>query len=79
VPGGFDENGLPIGVQFVGGPWDDGVVLGLGQFVAAGQFVRQRPIPYLVIKAKVAIVRIVGIARRFRAALRSVYTVPMIA
>jgi aspartyl-tRNA(Asn)/glutamyl-tRNA(Gln) amidotransferase subunit A len=46
VPGGFDENGLPIGLQFVGRPWDDGIVLSLGQqFVAAGQFARQRPIP----------------------------------
>jgi aspartyl-tRNA(Asn)/glutamyl-tRNA(Gln) amidotransferase subunit A len=46
VPSGFEENGLPIGLQFLGRPWDDGVVLRLAQqFVAAGQFARQRPIP----------------------------------
>jgi aspartyl-tRNA(Asn)/glutamyl-tRNA(Gln) amidotransferase subunit A len=46
VPCGFGDNGLPIGLQFVGRPWDDGVVLSLGQhFVAAGQFAQQHPIP----------------------------------
>lgn len=46
VPCGFDDNGLPIGLQFVGRPWADGVVLNLGQqFVAAGQPARRHPIP----------------------------------
>jgi len=43
---GFDDNGLPIGLQFVGRPWDDEVVLSLAQqFATAGQFARQHPIP----------------------------------
>ncbi len=46
VPCGFDDNGLPIGLQLVGRPWEDGIVLRLGQqFVAAGNFARQHPIP----------------------------------
>jgi aspartyl-tRNA(Asn)/glutamyl-tRNA(Gln) amidotransferase subunit A len=46
VPCGFDDNGLPIGLQFVGKPWDDGVVLGLArQFIGAGQFAPRHPIP----------------------------------
>ena len=46
VPCGFGDDGLPIGLQFVGRPWDDGVVLSLGQqFVAAGRFAQQHPIP----------------------------------
>jgi hypothetical protein len=27
IPGGFDQHGLPIGLQFVGKPWDDLTVL----------------------------------------------------
>jgi aspartyl-tRNA(Asn)/glutamyl-tRNA(Gln) amidotransferase subunit A len=45
VPCGFDDNGLPIGLQFIGKPWNDGVVLSLAhQFVAAGQFSQRHPI-----------------------------------
>jgi aspartyl-tRNA(Asn)/glutamyl-tRNA(Gln) amidotransferase subunit A len=46
VPCGFDENGLPVGLQFVGKPWDDAVVLSLAdQFVAANQSAQRHPIP----------------------------------
>ena len=46
VPCGFGDDGLPIGLQFVGRPWDDGVVLSLGQqFVAARRFAQHHPIP----------------------------------
>jgi Asp-tRNA(Asn)/Glu-tRNA(Gln) amidotransferase A subunit family amidase len=30
IPSGFDRNGLPIGLQIVGRPWDDTSVLRLG-------------------------------------------------
>jgi aspartyl-tRNA(Asn)/glutamyl-tRNA(Gln) amidotransferase subunit A len=46
VPCGIDDNGLPVGVQFVGKPWDDGLVLIFAnQFMAASQFAERRPIP----------------------------------
>jgi aspartyl-tRNA(Asn)/glutamyl-tRNA(Gln) amidotransferase subunit A len=46
VPCGFDDNGLPVGLQFVGKPWDDAVVLDLAdQFAAANQSVQRHPIP----------------------------------
>jgi aspartyl-tRNA(Asn)/glutamyl-tRNA(Gln) amidotransferase subunit A len=46
VPCGFDDNGLPIGLQFVGKPWDDVRVLGLArQFIDASPFPRRHPIP----------------------------------
>jgi aspartyl-tRNA(Asn)/glutamyl-tRNA(Gln) amidotransferase subunit A len=46
VPCGFDDNGLPIGLQFVGKPWDDAVVLRLAdQFIAASQSAQRRPLP----------------------------------
>jgi aspartyl-tRNA(Asn)/glutamyl-tRNA(Gln) amidotransferase subunit A len=45
VPCGFDDNGLPIGLQFVGKPSDDVLVLGLaGQFMSASPFSRRPPI-----------------------------------
>jgi aspartyl-tRNA(Asn)/glutamyl-tRNA(Gln) amidotransferase subunit A len=46
VPCGFDDNGMPLGLQFVGRPWEDGAVLRLGQqFVAASRFAQQHPMP----------------------------------
>jgi aspartyl-tRNA(Asn)/glutamyl-tRNA(Gln) amidotransferase subunit A len=46
VPCGFDDNGLPVGVQFVGKPWDDAVVLRLAdQFMAASAFAPRQPMP----------------------------------
>jgi aspartyl-tRNA(Asn)/glutamyl-tRNA(Gln) amidotransferase subunit A len=46
VPCGFDDNGLPVGLQFVGKPWDDAVVLSLAnQFAAMNQFAERHPIP----------------------------------
>jgi aspartyl-tRNA(Asn)/glutamyl-tRNA(Gln) amidotransferase subunit A len=36
IPCGFDRNGLPLGLQIVGKPWDDGTVLRVaGRFEAA--------------------------------------------
>src|SRR5262249_30983544 len=36
IPCGVDRNGLPIGLQIVGKPWDDGTVLRVaGRFEAA--------------------------------------------
>jgi Asp-tRNA(Asn)/Glu-tRNA(Gln) amidotransferase A subunit family amidase len=29
VPGGFDHNGLPLGLQIVGKPWGEGKVINL--------------------------------------------------
>lgn len=40
IPCGFDANGLPLGLQMVGKPWDDGVVLRLAhqyQSIEQGQ------------------------------------------
>jgi aspartyl-tRNA(Asn)/glutamyl-tRNA(Gln) amidotransferase subunit A len=46
VPCGVDDNGLPIGLQFVGKPWDEAVVLGLAvQFMGASQFPQRHPVP----------------------------------
>jgi aspartyl-tRNA(Asn)/glutamyl-tRNA(Gln) amidotransferase subunit A len=46
VPCGFDDNGLPVGLQFVGKPWDDAIVLSLAdQFVATHEFAQPHPIP----------------------------------
>jgi aspartyl-tRNA(Asn)/glutamyl-tRNA(Gln) amidotransferase subunit A len=46
VPCGFDDNGLPVGLQFVGKPWDDAVVLSLAdQFMVANQFAQRHPMP----------------------------------
>jgi aspartyl-tRNA(Asn)/glutamyl-tRNA(Gln) amidotransferase subunit A len=46
VPCGFDDNGLPVGLQFVGKPWDDAVVLSLAdEFVATNQFAQRHPMP----------------------------------
>jgi aspartyl-tRNA(Asn)/glutamyl-tRNA(Gln) amidotransferase subunit A len=46
VPYGFDDNGLPVGLQFVGKPWDDAVVLSLAnRFMAASQVAQRRPVP----------------------------------
>jgi hypothetical protein len=41
---GFDDNGLPIGPQFIGKPWNDSVVLSLAhQFVAADSDTQSEP------------------------------------
>jgi aspartyl-tRNA(Asn)/glutamyl-tRNA(Gln) amidotransferase subunit A len=46
VPCGFDDNGVPVGLQFIAKPWDDAVVLSLArQFMAANDFVPRRPLP----------------------------------
>jgi aspartyl-tRNA(Asn)/glutamyl-tRNA(Gln) amidotransferase subunit A len=46
VPCGFDDDGLPIGLQVVAKPWDDAVVLRLAnQFVATSQIAQRHPIP----------------------------------
>jgi aspartyl-tRNA(Asn)/glutamyl-tRNA(Gln) amidotransferase subunit A len=47
LPSGLDDNGLPTGLQFVGKPGDDGMILGLAhQYEAAGRSVpAPRPIP----------------------------------
>src|SRR5262245_39151134 len=46
VPCGFDDNGLPVGLQFIGKPWDDAVVLRLAdQFVTASSVARRHPMP----------------------------------
>ncbi len=45
-PCGFDDRGLPVGLQFVGRPWEDQVVLRVAhEFAAAGGFASQHPIP----------------------------------
>ena len=46
VPCGFDDHGLPVGLQFVGKPWDDAVVLRLAdQFMVANPFAQRHPLP----------------------------------
>jgi aspartyl-tRNA(Asn)/glutamyl-tRNA(Gln) amidotransferase subunit A len=46
VPCGFDDDGLPIGLQVVAKPWDDAVVLRLAnQFVTTNQIAQRHPIP----------------------------------
>lgn len=45
VPAGFTDDGLPIGVQFVGGPADEGTLLGHARhFEAASNLATQLPI-----------------------------------
>jgi len=44
VPCGFDRHGLPLGLQIVAKPWDDGAVLRLAhQFQTATDFAKERP------------------------------------
>ncbi len=44
VPCGFDRHGLPLGLQIVAKPWDDGAVLRLAhQFQTATEFAKERP------------------------------------
>jgi aspartyl-tRNA(Asn)/glutamyl-tRNA(Gln) amidotransferase subunit A len=46
VPCGFDERGLPIGLQIVGKPWDEAAVLRLAhQFETATDAGKKHPIP----------------------------------
>ena len=46
IPCGFDDNGLPVGLQIVGKPWDDGTVLRLArQFETALQSAARHPAP----------------------------------
>jgi Asp-tRNA(Asn)/Glu-tRNA(Gln) amidotransferase A subunit family amidase len=46
VPRGFDRNGLPIGLQIVGKPWDDVDVLRLGhQYQMLDAAHQKTPIP----------------------------------
>src|SRR5262245_40361192 len=43
VPCGFDRHGLPLGLQIVAKPWDDGAVLRLAhQFQTATEFTKER-------------------------------------
>ncbi|MBI5840871.1 MAG: amidase [Chloroflexi bacterium] len=45
VPCGFDTNGIPLGLQIVGRPWDDGVVLQLAyQYQLAAKHGEKHPI-----------------------------------
>ncbi len=45
VPCGFDDNGLPLGLQIVGRPWDDLTVLGLAhQYQAVTAWSNKHPI-----------------------------------
>jgi amidase len=37
VPFGFDENGLPVGIQLVGRPWQEEVLLELGSRLEAAR------------------------------------------
>src|SRR5690348_3600562 len=43
VPAGLDGQGLPLGLQLIGGPFDEGTLLSLGQVIedAAGRFTPQ--------------------------------------
>jgi aspartyl-tRNA(Asn)/glutamyl-tRNA(Gln) amidotransferase subunit A len=44
VPCGFDMRGLPLGLQIVGKPWNDSVVLRLAyQYQEATEFVKKHP------------------------------------
>jgi len=44
IPCGFDRHGLPLGLQIVAKPWDDGAVLRLAhQFQTATDFAKERP------------------------------------
>jgi aspartyl-tRNA(Asn)/glutamyl-tRNA(Gln) amidotransferase subunit A len=46
IPCGFDTHGLPIGLQIVGKPWDDGTVLRLArQYQGTTERSRAQPIP----------------------------------
>jgi aspartyl-tRNA(Asn)/glutamyl-tRNA(Gln) amidotransferase subunit A len=46
VPCGFDERGLPLGLQLVGRPWDEGAVLSLAyQYEAGVAWNRRHPMP----------------------------------
>jgi aspartyl-tRNA(Asn)/glutamyl-tRNA(Gln) amidotransferase subunit A len=44
VPGGLDARGLPLGLQLIGRPFDEGTLLALGSVVeqAAGRFTPER-------------------------------------
>jgi aspartyl-tRNA(Asn)/glutamyl-tRNA(Gln) amidotransferase subunit A len=45
IPCAFDTNGLPVGLQIVGKPWDDTTVLSMAyQFQMAAEFRNKRPI-----------------------------------
>jgi aspartyl-tRNA(Asn)/glutamyl-tRNA(Gln) amidotransferase subunit A len=46
VPCGFDKNGIPIGLQIVGKPWDEGAVLQLAhEYEVATESRMRHPIP----------------------------------
>ena len=46
VPCGFDKHGLPIGLQIVGKPWDEGTALHLArQYEMTVEPLRQHPVP----------------------------------
>jgi aspartyl-tRNA(Asn)/glutamyl-tRNA(Gln) amidotransferase subunit A len=46
VPCGFDTNGLPLGLQFAGKPWDDVTVLSLAyQFQITTDYIKKHPVP----------------------------------
>jgi len=35
VPAGYDTHGLPVGIQFMGRPWEEHLLLRLGRVVEA--------------------------------------------
>jgi aspartyl-tRNA(Asn)/glutamyl-tRNA(Gln) amidotransferase subunit A len=46
VPCGFDAHALPLGLQIVGKPWDEGTVLQLAhRYQTATEYGKRRPIP----------------------------------
>jgi aspartyl-tRNA(Asn)/glutamyl-tRNA(Gln) amidotransferase subunit A len=46
IPSGFDQNGLPFGLQIVGRPWDEASVLRLGhRYERATSWTSRRPDP----------------------------------
>jgi Asp-tRNA(Asn)/Glu-tRNA(Gln) amidotransferase A subunit family amidase len=45
IPAGYDRHGLPIGLQMIGRPWEEGTLLRLA-YVADGIFERRRPVVY---------------------------------
>ena len=47
IPCGFDKSGVPLGLQMIAKPWDDGAILRLAhQFQLATDFNKQRPPAY---------------------------------
>ncbi len=45
IPSGYDRGGLPVGLQLIGRPWDEGMLLRLAYAAEAG-VPRQKPSVY---------------------------------